>query len=161
MLTEAERLQNEAYLRTKWSIGLHKTAQNEASVALASGAMLDCGGTNQFVAAISGAGTVTNGTLTAGALVADAEAAGCLTVEGTFAVPSGMKVELRNLPEITDTTYINLLRAKSFAGMENLVNAVFVGEPTPDDVRVKLLVHSDGYLAVRLSKIRGMILVVQ
>ena len=160
-LTEAERLQNEAYLRAKWSIGLHKSAQNEASVALASGAVLDCGGTNQYVAVLSGAGTVTNGTLTAGTLVADAEAVGCLNVEGTFAVPSGMKVELRNLPEITGATSINLLRATSFAGVENLADAVFVGEAVPGDVSLKLEIRPDGCLAVRLRKIRGMILVVQ
>ena len=149
----------EAYLRTKWSIGLHKSASNGASVVLADGAVLDCGGTNQYVAAISGAGTVTNGTLTAGALVADAEAVGCLTVEGTFAVPPGMTVELRNLPEITETTYINMLSADSVVGAENLVNAVFAGEVVPSNVKVKLVLR-DGCLAVRLSKIRGSILVV-
>lgn len=160
VLTEAERLQNEAYLRTKWSIGLHKSASNGASVVLADGAVLDCGGTNQYVAAISGAGTVANGTLTAGALVADAEATGCLTVEGAFAVPSGMTVELRNLPEITGTTYINMLRADSIVGAENLVSAVFVGEAVPSDVKAKLVLR-DGCLAVRFSKIRGSILVVR
>lgn len=161
VLSEAERLQNEAYLRTKWSIGLHKSASNEASVALAEGAVLDCGGTNQYVAAISGAGTVTNGMLTAGALVADAEATGCLAVEGMFGIPSGMTVELRNLPEITEPTYINLLRATSFAGVENLVSAVFVGESVPDRVKVNLVKRTNGYLAVRLSKIRGSILVIR
>ena len=139
---------------------LHKSASNGASVVLADGAVLDCGGTNQYVAAISGAGTVANGTLTAGALVADAEAPGCLTVEGTFAVPSGMTVELRNLPEITGTTYVNMLRADSFAGAENLVSAVFVGEAVPSDVKAKLVLR-DGCLAVRFSKIRGSILVVR
>ena len=97
--------------------------------------------------------------LARGKLVADAEAAGCLTVEGTFAVPPGMTVELRNLPEITETTYINMLRADSVVGAENLVNAVFAGEVVPSNVKVKLVLR-DGCLAVRLSKIRGSILVV-
>ena len=161
VLTDAERLQNEAYLRAKWSIGLHESTVNSASVELASGAVLDCGGTNQYVAAISGAGTVANGTLTAGALVADAEATGCLTVEGTFAVTPSMTVELRNLPEITETTYINLLGAASLAGAENLATAVFTGEAVPNDVKVKLVVRADGTLAVRLSKIRGSIMVIR
>ena len=161
VLTDAERLQNEAYLRDKWSIGLHKSTVNSASVELAAGAVLDCGGTNQYVAAISGAGAIVNGTLAAGTLVADAEATGCLTVEGTFAVTPSMTVELRNLPEITEPTYINMLRADSVVGAENLVSAVFAGEPIPDDVKVKLVVRADGTLAVRLSKIRGSILVIR
>ena len=105
-------------------------------------------------------GMVVNGTLMAGALVADSEAVGCLAVEGMFAVPFGMTVELRNLPEVTETTYINLLRATSFAGVENLADAVFTGEAVPDGVKAKLVMRDGDCLAVRLSKIRGSIIVV-
>ena len=160
VLTDAERLQNEAYLRDKWSIGLHKSTVNSASVELAAGAVLDCGGTNQYVAAISGAGTVTNGTLTAGALVADAEAAGCLVVEGTFAVPPGMTVELRNLPAVTGKVYIDVLHAASFSGVENVSDAVFAGDVPPDDVKAKLVLRA-GRLSVRLSKATGAFLLVR
>jgi hypothetical protein len=58
-LSDAERAQNENYLARKWGLlGVRGDVENPAAVHVAAGATLDCGGTNQYVAAISGGAVV-------------------------------------------------------------------------------------------------------
>ena len=49
-----------------------------------------------------------------------------LDVQGTFAVPAGLVVEIRNLP--ADGAAVPVLRTSSLEGRENLASAAFVGE---------------------------------
>ena len=148
-------------MRTKWSIGLHKSATNDAKISLAAGATLDLGGTNQFVAALSGAGQVRNGTLSAGRLVADAVATSWTDAQGTFAVPENLVVEVKNLPSEITRLDIRILHAASYAGLSNLANATLVGEPIPEGMKARLLVASDGYLTLRVKRIEGLTVIMK
>lgn len=62
-LTDGERIRTEAYLRSRWGVGMHHAATNGAKVVVASGTFFDILGTRQYVAAIGGDGVVGNGTL--------------------------------------------------------------------------------------------------
>ena len=161
VLTDEERLQNEAYLRAKW--GVHAaSAETTAAVSIAAGATLDCGGTSQYVAALTGAGTVANGTLEAGALVADAAATDWTDVTGAFSIASGVTVDLRNLPAMDGNVNlkVRILKAAAFENVENLSTAVFTGTALPDDCRVRLVIDSEGWLCAKIRN-GGTVLIVR
>lgn len=69
-LTDAERLQTEAYLNQKWFLADYNILPSTTSVTVASGAVLDINGIRQMVGSLSGQGNVTLG-------------AGSLTINGT------------------------------------------------------------------------------
>ena len=69
---------------------------------------------------------MSNGTLVAGRIVVDAAVDDVLDVQGTFAVPTGFVVEVRNLP--ANGAAVPVLRAASLDGRENFASAVVVGE---------------------------------
>ena len=151
-LTEAERLQNETYLRNKWRVRTRRAATNSAAVDLAAGATLDCGGTKQFVAALTGVGTVQNGILEAGALVADADATAWPMVTGTFSVAADVTVDLRNLSFEQDGAneyVVKILQASAFEGLENLSAVNVVGTAIPPVYKVRLIVR-DGWLCLKV-----------
>ncbi|HNX05849.1 MAG TPA: hypothetical protein PKI32_10125, partial [Opitutales bacterium] len=151
-LSDTELLQTEAYLNAKWRLnGCIDGFENEMKVVVDDGAAFDLGGHRQYVASLGGEGIVSNGTVVAGAVIADADAAP-LTVEGTFEVASGMKVELKNLASLGDLRgkTIPILSATSYAGLENLNTVVFTGETFPDGLAAKLRVV-DGVLAVTFA----------
>ncbi len=90
VVSEAQRLQIEAYLNTKWfGIGDGPAVTNllnvGTSVVLGGSGRLDLGHTVQTVAGLSGSGVVTNGALTATGLV---QPGGAGTI-GTLTVPGG------------------------------------------------------------------------
>ena len=161
-LTAEERLQNESYLRNKWRIRTRKAATNAAAVDLAAGATLDCGGTKQYVAALTGAGTVQNGILEAGALVADADATAWPMVTGTFSVAAGVTVDLRNLSIEQDGAneyVVKILQASAFEGLENLSAVNVVGTAIPPDYKVRLIVR-DGWLCLKVRS-GGMVILLR
>ena len=125
-LSDAERTATESYLRNKWRLGVRGAVENDATLVLGDDATLDCGGVSQYFAAVAGTGTVSNGTLVAGRIVVDAAVDDVLDVQGTFAVPAGFVVEVRNLP--ANGAAVPVLRAASLDGRENLASAVVVGE---------------------------------
>ncbi|MDD4018610.1 MAG: hypothetical protein PHV28_11785, partial [Kiritimatiellae bacterium] len=151
-LSDTELLQTEAYLNAKWSLnGCIDGFENEMKVVVDDGAAFDLGGHRQYVVSLGGEGIVSNGTVVAGAVVADADAAP-LTVQGTFEVASGMKVELRNLASLGTIKgkTIPILSATSYAGLENLSTVVFTGETFSDGLAAKLSVV-DGVLSVTFT----------
>ncbi|MDD4025804.1 MAG: hypothetical protein PHN85_07780, partial [Kiritimatiellae bacterium] len=151
-LSDAELLQTEAYLNGKWRLnGCIDGFENEMKVVVDGGAVLDCGGHRQYVASLGGEGIVSNGTIVAGAVIADAGAA-TLTVDGTFEISAGMRVELMNLASLGDLRgkTIPVLSAASYAGLENLSTVVFTGETFTDGLVAKLRVV-DGILTVTFS----------
>jgi len=148
-LGDDDRQKVEAYLRTKWGYGNSQAlSTNAASVSVAAGATLDLGGTNQYVAAISGAGTVTNGTLAIGTLVADPTKAVLPEFKNvTVTIEAGQKVTVANAGTITKDTVIAILACGSITGLENLGTAIIEGVPN-DRFTVKL-VFENGVLCVK------------
>lgn len=83
-LTEAERLEVEAYLRAKWYAATMPEASG-VSVALAPGSRLDLGNRRRPLESLTGSGTVTNGCLSVGSLCPT----GTLTVAGDVCLSDG------------------------------------------------------------------------
>ena len=139
VIPAAEERAASAYLRVKW--GLEPTWQrsqtNAFGVDVAKDATLDLGGTNQFLAAVGGAGAVVNGDLTAAGLVASAD--GALTVSGSFTATDGFTVDLRQLPAGLEGE-ITILTA-----MDGIVNKTAIRQAT---------ILSDDYPEAR-AHIRG------
>jgi len=158
-LSAAERIENENYLRRKWRLGVRAAVENEATLVLGSDTTLDCGGVSQYFAALEGSGSVTNGTLEAASVVADAGADGVLNVSETFVIPEGIGVSLRNLPAEGDLPlFIPILRAATFEGLENLSSAVLTGATRSGANRYRLVCRQ-GVLGVR--QIQGLLLMVR
>ena len=141
-LSDAERKKVECYLSAKWLNGMHPVAKN-VQMNIASGAVLDLDGGTQWFAGLSGAGSVQNGTLKVGGLVADAAATAWPRVDGTFAVEPGQPVALANFGEMTAAgTRVKVLTAANFVGVENLAGAVFSGDPRVS-AKARLMVIGD------------------
>ena len=122
--TERESVEN--YLRAKWSVyGYQSKPTNAASVAIASGATFDLGGNTQYVAGLSGAGTVSNGVLTVGTLVADMT--DTLHPEfdesASLAINPGQHVLVSSAGPITSSTTITVMEG-AVTGTENISSAV-------------------------------------
>ena len=125
-LDAAERESVENYLRTKWGVyGYQASPTNAASVALAADTVLDLGGNAQYVAGISGAGIVSNGTLAVGTLVADMTDA--LRPEfdesAALAIEPGQRVVVSNVASAGSSTPITVMEG-TVVGLENLSSAV-------------------------------------
>ena len=115
----------------KWNV--HRpaaSAENSLVVELAANTTLEMG-EQVYLAGLAGAGSL-NGDVTVGKLVADFAPESLetgLTVNGKFTVPNGITVELRNLPQnLEGKMWTKLVSATSFGGLENLADAVFIGE---------------------------------
>ena len=155
ILTDGERLAAEHYLNRKWGLNGFASEQdsptNLSRLEVGAGAAVDLGGTNQYFAAVSGAGVVSNGTLTASTLVADAAAENVLDVKGTFALPAGAEIDLAGFGSLAGTKVeVPVLSAESFTGEENLSSVRFVssdGSWDSDRVSVSLR-FKDGVLFV-------------
>ena len=149
-LTDEERVSNEHYLQRKWRLGVRGAVGNDATLALAADATLDCGGVSQYFAAVGGEGTVVNGTLETAKVTADAASAG-LDVQGTFVIPEALTVEVRNLSATGDLPmFIPILKATTYVGRENLATAVFTGESRPGGANQYRLVIRRGILGAAL-----------
>ena len=125
-LTQGERAGIEAYLRAKWFTGGSDAVLSAGAVAVAEGAVLDLGGTDQTLTALSGSGTVSNGTLavtgtiapggpdavgtlrasavavTSGTLLTDVTQSGdadLLQVDGTFDL-TGLTLQIADLGQL-------------------------------------------------------------
>lgn len=125
VLSEGEIAATEAYLAEKWNV--HRPAASESnglSVELGQGTVLSMGEQSRL-AGLSGCGSV-GGSVAADSLVADFASAGALSVGGTFTVPAGVHVDVRNLP--ADEARVKILEAIAIAGAENAGTAVFTGQ---------------------------------
>ena len=161
-LGDEERESVNNYLRTKWGVyGYQALPTNSTSVAVASGATLDLGGNEQYVAAISGAGTVQNGTIVVGELLADPTLADRPTVNCTLALEDGVVVRIENAGEISASTAIPILSATAVTGLvETRSTLVFAGDTSWAGAYSARLAFEDGTLFLRF-KPRGFTLLVK
>ncbi|MDD3544635.1 MAG: hypothetical protein PHG96_04660 [Kiritimatiellae bacterium] len=148
-LSDEERQKVECYLRCKWNHGMHAAAVNVV-VNVAEGATLDLDGNAQSFASIEGAGTVSNGTLSVGTLLADGSASAWPSVDGTFAIAEGQEVQLANLgdPAALAGKTVKILSATAFAGTDNLGSAFFTGSDWPASVIPRLKAQGDDLAVV-------------
>ena len=157
--TERESVEN--YLRAKWSVyGYQSKPTNAASVAIASGATFDLGGKAQYVAGLSGAGTVSNGVLTVGTLVADMTDA--LHPEfdesASLAIDPGQHVLVSSVGPITSGTTITVMEG-GVTRTENLSSAVveIADGACPGGLRGRLR-YENGVLFVKFMSTKTAIL---
>ena len=132
---------------------------NHVSVALAAGAALDLGGTNQYFECVSGAGVVSNGTLSVSQLVAD-PLAGPLVLDGTFSASEGMEVVISNFSSVGPDGLIPVVACAAVENRSLLRSAVFTGDMSWAGRCRARLVYEDGVLFVKFIP-RGMILIVE
>lgn len=147
-----ERESVENYLRSKWGVyGYQASPTNMASIALASDAVLDLGGNEQYVAALSGAGVVSNGVLYAGTLAADptATAQPAFDATSSLAIGPGQRVVVSNAVSVASGTTIPVMTG-AVSGTENLSSAVveIEGVTVPGGVAPRLR-YADGTLFVK------------
>lgn len=156
-LSDEERIAAESYLAAKWAIrGAVPYGTNDVRVLLSSDATLDCGGVNQYFAAVGGSGTVENGGVKTAKLVYDFDNPGTLTVDGTFAFGEGFSVAVTGtLPTDLPAKGVKILSATSFANRENFNRKAVTGVEAGKYV---LRLRSDG---LYLGPVTGMLLLVQ
>ena len=156
-LSDDERVQVQNYLSRKWGLGMQACTTNAATVTLAKGATLDCGGTNQYVHALGGSGTVA-GDISVGRLFCDYAKQAAPSVTGAFLVPSALEVELANFPQAgLRSVSVKLLEAGSIEGQENLSAVVFAGQMVNPAYRPKVRAQG-GALMLGFSNIGTTIL---
>ena len=161
-LDAEERESVENYLRTKWGVyGYQASPTNAASVALAADTVLDLGGNAQYVAGLTGAGTVQNGTLTVGTLVADPTLTDRPTIDGTLALEDGVTVLIANAGAISSATAIPILSANAVTGLsETRQTVVFAGDMSWTGAFSARLVFENGVLALKF-KSRGLVFLIK
>lgn len=126
VLTNDEVAKNEAYLNAKWGINpAHVMRRNWLEVDL-SGGLLDCDGGMQYVAGLSGSGSVVNGDLTIGdrwTISLDKTGATVVRATGTMAFENGVSVQIENadaLPKAMYTSWLTVAIAAKVEGIEAL-----------------------------------------
>lgn len=161
-LTDAERESVEAYLCAKWRLGGTLATTNGMDVALAAGATLDLGGRRQYLASVTGAGTIRNGTLALGTLIADPTLdLPTYAADAVLEVVEGQHVFVRNAA-VTQDTIITIANCTLAASVTRklLRTAVFSFENCTGAVEGARLVIRDGCLKVRFER-RGTVLIVR
>lgn len=171
VLSDAERAGTEAYLRSRWGVGMHHAATNLAGVVVAEGAVFDLLGARQYVAAVGGNGVVRNGTLETACLDAGEGGAGTLTVDGDLALADnatwhvdfasaeaadfvdvsgslslgqGLAIELAGLEKAGNVRGLRVRIASAAGGVANpsaLLGATFTGDALPASVTPTLRVN--------------------
>ncbi len=125
-LTDDEVAKNEAYLKAKWGIGPAQTLQRNGLEVGLDGGSLDCNGASQYVAGLSGAGSVANGGLTVGerwTITLGQSGADIVSVAGPLAFGEGVSVRIENaemLPAALYTTWMTVATATSIDGLAAL-----------------------------------------
>lgn len=161
-LTDAERESVEAYLRAKWRLDGTLATTNGMGVALAAGATLDLGGRRQYLASVTGAGTIRNGTLALGTLIADpaVEVPTC-AADAVLEVAEEQRVLVRNAA-VGQETVLTVAKGPLAASVtRNLLRtAVFLFENCTGSIEGARLVKRDGCLKVRFER-RGTMLIVR
>ena len=125
-LDDDERIAAEAYLRTKWGFnGTQSATTNSVAVSLAEGTVLDLNATNQYVAALSGAGVVSNGVIAVGTLVADPTAVARPTFDesAALAIEPGQRVVVSSAVSMAPGTTIVVMEG-AVVETRNLSGAV-------------------------------------
>ena len=148
-LSDDELAAGQEYLRIKWGLdAFQRSMTNRMSVAVPAGAALDLGGAVQYLECVSGAGVVSNGTLSVSKLVAD-PLAGPLTLTGTFSASAGIEVDVSNLSSAAGGMVIPILECDSVDNAELLRSATFAWNPSwVGRYRARLL-YEDGVVCVK------------
>ena len=156
-LTAAECRAAGYYMRIKWGLitDMQRSQTNAAQIVVASGATLDLGGTNQYVMAVGGAGSVVNGGLTSSKIVADPSCS-ALTVMGAFTAAEPFTVEIRNSAGLP-FGYYEILSAGSIVNGAAISGAALTGDGLPQGSKLRV---RDGKVFVRLGEL-GMVILVK
>ena len=129
----------------------------ESPVVIADGATLEVLNGQSF-ASVSGSGTL-YGDIAEPSFVADASAAKGLTVNGALTVGANPVVALKNLPDMSDESFVRIripvVSATSYSGLENLSDATFTGATLPAGVEAEFRQGGSG-LYVRVGRKVGM-----
>ena len=150
-LTDEETRSVETYLARKWRFkGTSPEATNSVEVVLGDGTSLDLGGNRQYLASLSGSGSVKNGLLAAGRLTVDA--AGnehpVFAADARFSVERGMRVFVVNAQNVKAGDSVTIVECADMAGTENLSGCVIEDDGSvPHYLKVRLS-YADGKLKV-------------
>lgn len=160
-LSDEERVDVENYLRAKWGFnGTQASPSNAVTVAVAKGATLDLGGNVQYLADVTGEGTITNGKLTLGTLVADPLAESVRMLDCTVAFREAQVIEVRNAAAITDNQLVKILDCTAVENLPRRKALVFTGDTSwCENYRAKL-VFADGALYLQFVP-NGMMLLIR
>ena len=148
-LTDEETRSVEAYLAQKWRYkGTNAETTNSVEVVLGDGTSLDLGGNRQYLASLSGSGSVKNGLLAAGRLTADAESGEhpVFAADAGFSVERGMRVCVVNAQNVEAGDSVTIVECADMAGTENLSGCVIEDDGSvPHYLKVRLS-YADGKL---------------
>lgn len=151
-LTDEETRSVEAYLARKWRFkGTNADVANSVGVVLGDDTSLDLGGNRQYLASLSGAGSVRNGVLAVGSLVVDAaddDIRPVFAADAALSVVPGMRIVLKNASSLAVGDVVTVFDCE-LVNAENLGDAVIVAEGMPDSVRARLR-YRNGVLAVHV-----------
>ena len=151
-LTDEETRSVEAYLARKWRFkGTNADVANSVGVVLGDDTSLDLGGNRQYLASLSGAGSVRNGVLAVGSLVVDAaddDIRPVFAADAALSVEPGMRIVLKNASSLAVGDVVTVLDCE-LVNAENIGDAVIVAEGMPDSVRARLR-YRNGVLAVHV-----------
>lgn len=156
-LTDEEVAAAETYLNMKWGLGMVRSNANFVSLVVADGAVLDCGGTNQYFAAVSGAGAVTNGCVKTSRAVFDFEAPATLSADA-FEFADDFVLELLNASSDVEDGFYPIVDADVFVGRENARGAAVVAPGLPAN-KPASPVFRKGVFGVRVGR-PGVMLIV-
>ena len=150
-LSDAERVANENYLLHKWGVRTRASVTNGATVNLIGG-VLDLGGVDQYVGALTGAGAVTNGNLTVGRLEADAAATAWPELDGAFIAPATLELEFANLATLGQLggKHVKLMTAAAASGLAETTIIAF-GDAIPMSITPRLF-FNEGELDVAFRR---------
>ena len=150
-LTDEETRSVEAYLAQKWRYkGTNAETTNSVEVVLGADASLDLGGNRQYLASLSGSGSVKNGLLAAGRLTADAagDEHPVFAADARFSVERGMRVSVVNAQNVKAGDSVTIVECADVTGTENLSGCVIEDDGSMPHFLKARLSYVDGKLKV-------------
>ena len=148
-LDDEETRSVEAYLAQKWRYkGTNAETTNSVEVVLGDGTSLDLGGNRQYLASLSGSGSVKNGLLAAGRLTADAKSGEhpVFAADASFSVERGMRVCVVNAQNVEAGDSVTLIECADVTGTENLSGCVIEDDGSVPHYLKARLSYADGKL---------------
>jgi hypothetical protein len=152
-LTAEEVVSVEKYLIGKWKYKVQRGIPENVRVDIATGATLDLGGFKQEVAAVSGGGTIANGTLVPYQISVDSSGVYPVST-AAVELPDSMIIDLgdTDLSGVEDGLSIPVLKASSVTGLEN--KFVYIADGKTSAVKFSASWDSSsGILSVNVTKL--------
>ena len=150
-LTDEETRSVEAYLAQKWRYkGTNAETTNSVEVVLGADASLDLGGNRQYLASLSGSGSVKNGLLAAGRLTVDAagDEHPVFAADARFSVERGMRVSVVNAQNVKAGDSVTIVECADVTGTENLSGCAIEDDGSMPHFLKARLSYVDGKLKV-------------